>query len=149
MPRNTIAMVWAGGLILAVIVYLAGPDQFVYGVFDLIHRGWWTLQDALRNLSIAAFDLVRALAIGLYFVFVVLTLIVIRRGGRGRAALIALSVVFFALIWHAPGYGFGAHGRWIAGLLLAAAGALSMTRRLTQPMVSPWRPGAMPPRQGP
>ena len=64
--------------------------------------------------------------------FAGLAVLSIVRGGRGRAALVALSLVFFGLIWHAAGDGFGAHTRWLAALALAAAGALSMTRRLSQ-----------------
>jgi hypothetical protein len=92
---------------------------------------------------------VRAAAIGLYFVFVVLGVLVSRRGGRSRAALIAVSLVFFGLVWHSAGDGFGVHTRWMAALLLTALAALSMTRRLVQPNPSPWRPGALPPGQGP
>jgi hypothetical protein len=149
MQRNTIAVIWAAGIVLAAVVYLIGPDRFVYAMFDLVQRGWWGLQEALRNISIAAFDLVRALAIGLYFVFLALALLSVHRGNRGRAAIIAVSLVFFGLIWHSAGEGFGAHTRWMAALLLAAVGALSMTRRLSQPEPSAWRPGAMPPRPGP
>lgn len=149
MPRNTIAMIWVAGFVLAAIVYLAGPDRVVYAAFDLLQRAWWDLQDALRNLSLAAFDLLRALAIGLWFVFVALAVLVARRGGRCRAAVIAVTLLFLGLIWHAAGDGFGAHTRWVAALLLTAVAALSMTRRLARPAASPWRPGAVPPGQGP
>ena len=75
MPRNTITFIWAIGIVLALFVYVTGPDRFVFAAFDLIERTWWGLQDALRNISIAAFDLVRAAAIGLYFVFVALSVL--------------------------------------------------------------------------
>ena len=149
MPRNTITFIWAAGIVLALCVYVAGPDRFVFATFDLVERAWWGLQDALRNISIAAFDLVRAVAIGLYFVFVALSVLAIRQGGRGRGTLIAVSLVFLGLVWQSAGEGFGAHTRWMAALLLVTVGALSMTRRLTQPESSPWRPGSMPPRPGP
>jgi len=150
MSRNTIAVIWGAGIVLALIVYVTGPDRFVFAAFDLIQRAWWGVQDALLNFSIAAFDLVRALAIGLYFVFVALAILTIRRGGHGRGALIAVSLVFFCLIWRSPGEGFGAHTRWMTALLLTAVSALSMTRRLTRlDAPSPWHIGPMPPRQGP
>ena len=149
MPRNTITFIWAIGIVLALFVYVTGPDRFVFAAFDLIERTWWGLQDALRNISIAAFDLVRAAAIGLYFVFVALSVLAIRQGGRGRATLIAVSLVFLGLVWQSAGDSFGAHTRWMAALLLNTVGALTMTRRLTQPESSPWRPGSMPPRPGP
>jgi hypothetical protein len=108
------------------------------------------VQDALLNISVAAFDLVRALAIGLYFVFVVLAILTIHRGGHGRGALVAVSLVFFGLIWRSAGEGFGAHTRWMTALLLTAVAALSMTRRLTrQDGPAPWHIGPMPPRQEP
>jgi hypothetical protein len=149
MPRNTIAAIWIAGIVLTLVVYLAGPDRFVFAAFDLINRVWWSLQDALRDISIAAFDLVRALAIGLYFVFVALAVLAIRHGGGGAGTLIVVSLVFFGLVWHSAGEGFGAHTRWILALLLTGLAALAMTRRLTQPDPSPWRPGMMPPRQQP
>jgi hypothetical protein len=149
MSRNTITAIWAAGIVLALIVYLAGPDRFVFAAFDLVQRTWWALQDMLHNISIAAFDLVRALAIGLYFVFVALAVLAIRQGSGGGGALVVLSLVFFGLVWQSAGDGFGAHSRWMAALLLATLGALTMTRRLSQPVPSPWRPGAVPPRQAP
>ena len=103
MPRNTITAIWAAGIVLALIVYLTGPDRFVFAAFDFLQRSWWALQDALRNISIAAFDLVRALAIGLYFVFVALAVLAIRQSGRGGGALVAVSLVFLVLVWHSSG----------------------------------------------
>ena len=149
MPRNTIASIWIAGIVLALIVYVTGPDRFVFAAFDLGQRLWWNLQDALHHISIAAFDLVRALAIGLYFVFVALAVLAIRQGGRGQGALIAVSLGFLFLVWPSANDGFFAHSRWMAALLLVTVSALAMTRRLTQPDPSPWRPGAMPPHPGP
>lgn len=148
MPRNTITLIWAAGIVLALFVYVSGPDRFVFAALDLMQRAWWGVQDMLRNISIAAFDLVRAAAIGLYFVFVALSVLAIRQGGRGRGTLIVVSLVFFALVWQSAGESFGSHWRWMAALLLTTVGALSMTRRLTQPEPSPWRPGSVPPRPG-
>jgi len=150
MSRNTIVLIWVAGIVLALIVYVAGPDRFVFVALDFIQRSWWNVQEALLNISLAAFDLVRALAIGLYFVFVALAVLTIHRGGRGRGALVALSLVFLLLVWNSAGDGFAAHSRWMTALLLNALGALSMTRRLTRPdEPSPWHRGAVPPRQNP
>jgi hypothetical protein len=149
MPRS-IAVIWIAGIVLAVLVYAVGPEQFVFASFDLFERAWSGVQDLLRNLSIAAFDLVRALAIGLYFVFVALAVLAIRRGGRGWAALIVVSLVFLGLVWHDPGRGFGSRTRWGAALVLAGVGALGMTRRLSHPEpAGGWRPGPLPPRAEP
>lgn len=149
MPRSTITSIWVAGIVLALIVYVTGPDRFVVAGLDFVQHSWWALQDAVRDISIAAFDLVRALAIGLYFVFVALAVLSIRQSGRGGAALVAVSLVFLGLVWHSTGESFGAHTRWMAALVLTSVGALTMTRRLGQPEPSPWRPGAMPPRQEP
>ena len=149
MPRNTIATIWAAGVVLALVVYVTGPDHFVFASYDLLQRLWWNILDEVHNLSIAAFDLVRAAAIGLYFVFVALSVLAIRQGGRGTGGLIAVSVVFFFLVWNSTGDGFGAHTRWMVALLLTVVGALTATRRLTQPAPSPWRPWTPPPHPGP
>jgi hypothetical protein len=145
MSRGTIALIWLAGLVVAAVVYVAGPDRVVFAVFDFLSQAWWNLQDVLHRLSLEAFDAVRALAIGLYCVFVVLGFLVARRGGRAGAALVVVTLVFLGLVWHAPGEGFGAHTRWMAALVLAIAAALAMTRRLTEPGASPWRSGPMPP----
>ncbi|CAH2600985.1 conserved membrane protein of unknown function [Rhodovastum atsumiense] len=134
MARNTITLIWIAGLVLAVLVYFVGPDRFMFSAFDLINGIWFALLAALRNLSGITFDLVRALAIGLWFVFAVLALLVIRRTGTGHAALLVVSLIFLGLIWHGGGYaGFGAHTRWAAALILVLVAALTMTRRLTHP----------------
>lgn len=149
MSRSTITAIWAAGIVLTLIVYLAGPDRFVVAALDIVQRGWWAVQDMLHNISIAAFDLVRAAAIGLFFVFAALTVLAIRQGLGGVGTLIAVSLVFLGLVWQSGGDGFGAHTRWMAALLLTAVGALTMTRRLNLPASSPWRPGSVPPHHGP
>lgn len=149
MPRNAITLVWVAGIVLALFVYVTGPDRFVVAAFEVVQNAWWAMQEALRNISIAAFDLVRALTIGLFFVFLALCILAIRQDGRGRGALVVVSLVFFGLVWQSSGDSLFAHTRWMVALLLVALGALTMTRRLTHPEPSPWRPGSLPPRQGP
>jgi hypothetical protein len=146
MPRNTIALIWLAGLVVAVLVYLSGPDRFVSAVLDAVSAAWWNAQQVLHNISLAAFDAVRALAIGLYFVFVALGVVVVRRGGRAGGALLVVTLLFLGLIWHAPGGGFGAHSRWSGALVLAAAAALAMTRRLCRAEATSWRGGPVPPQ---
>ena len=82
--------------------------------------------------------LVRALAIGLFVTFVVLALAVTRRGGRGLAALLLVTVLFMALAGGGI-EGAGPNARWTAALLLSGFGAAVMTGRLRQT-------GAMVPR---
>jgi hypothetical protein len=148
MNRTTIAAIWIAGIVLALLVYVTGPERFVFAAAEFVQRAWWSAQEALRNLSIAAFDLVRALAIGLYFVFLALGVLAVSRGGRGLVALVVVSLLFFALAWQDYGTGFGSRMRWGAALMLVGVGALSMTRRLTHPdPARAGRPGPVPPHR--
>jgi hypothetical protein len=150
MPRNTIAAIWIAGIVLAVLIYVAGPERFVFAAYELIQRAWWGVQEVLRDLSLAAFDFVRALAIGLYFVFLALGVLAVSRGGRGWVALVVVSLLFLGLVWHDYGTGFGSRTRWGAALVLVGVGALSMTRRLTHPEIADARrPGQVPPHREP
>ena len=76
-------------------------------------------------------DLVRALAIGLYGTFVVLALSVIRRGGRAKAALFWVSVLFLFLIGGVE-LTTESDTRWVVALVVAGVGAVTMTQRLRQ-----------------
>ncbi len=129
--RDPIWLAWAVGLALAALVYAVGPDRFVFRVVDSLHVLVWRLSEAVADLSVLALDLVRALAIGLFATFVVLAVAVARRGGRGRGALLLVSLVFLILA------GGGVEGaapntRWTAALLVSGVGALVMTGRLRQ-----------------
>ena len=94
MRRETILMIWIGGFVLAVALYLIGPDRFLDACSDLIDR----IDAAFRNLVAAlgaqAYGAVRAAAIALYVVFVVLALLASQRGHRGIGALMVVTVVF-------------------------------------------------------
>ena len=61
--------------------------------------------------------------------FVVLGIAVLRRGGRARAMLLIVSLLFFLLADGALDGGMP-NTRWFAALLLAGAGAAVMTARL-------------------
>lgn len=128
---DPIWLAWAAGLALAAVVYVVGPDRFLFRVVDTFHVLAWRISEAVADLSALTLDAVRALAIGLYATFVALALAVARRGGRARAALLLVSVVFFLL----AGGGWDVedglpNGRWTAALLLAGVAAAVMTGRL-------------------
>ena len=125
--RDPVFAAWAVGLGLAALVYLVGPDQFLFRVIDAMHVLGWRIGEALADLSAAALDVVRALAIGLFVTFVALALAVARRGGRARAALVVVGVLFWVLVGEATP---GDQSRWIAALILSGAGAGVMTGRL-------------------
>ena len=130
--RDPILLAWGLGLALAALVYLVGPDRFVFRVLDTAHVLAWRLTEAVADLSVLALDLVRALAIGLFVTFVALALAVARRGGRSRGALILVSLLFLFLAGGGGPDGASANTRWTAALLLSGLGALVMTGRLRQ-----------------
>lgn len=129
--RDPIILAWVAGLALAALVYVVGPDRFVFRIVDGLHVLAWRISEAVADLSLLALDLVRALAIGLFATFVVLALAVARRGGRGRGALLLVSLLFLMLVGGVVDSG-ASNARWTAALLLSGAGAAVMTGRLRQ-----------------
>ncbi len=128
MPRrDPVVIAWAAGLVLALLVYFVGPDDFLFRLQDSLHLLLWRIGEAVASLSIAALDLVRALAIGLYATFLALAVGVARRGGRARMAAAVVSIVFFMLV---DGAAHGLQARWTAALVVSAVGAAVMTGRL-------------------
>ena len=129
--RDPIWLAWAVGLGLAALVYLVGPDRFVFRLVDMMHVLAWRISEAVADLSILALDMVRALAIGLFATFAVLAVVVARRGGRGRGALLVVTLLFVILAGGGID-GAAPNTRWTAALLLSGVGALVMTGRLRQ-----------------
>jgi hypothetical protein len=130
MRDRTIGIVWAAGLVVAVLVYAVGPDRFLETVFIDADRMADALQDALRALGTRAYDLVRALAIACFAVFFGLSVVAAGRGLPARWLLVGVTLLFLMLVWHE---GPEATGHWVLAFALAAAGAASMTRRLAGP----------------
>lgn len=129
--RDPILLAWILGLALAALVYIVGPDRFVFRVLDTLHVIAWRIGEAIEDLSLLTFDVVRALAIGLYATFVVLALTVARRGGRARGALLLVSLLFLVLAGGGVD-GAAPNARWTAALVLSGIGAAVMTGRLRQ-----------------
>jgi len=131
-PRrpDTVALVWLGGILLAAFAYAVGPAHFLDTVLTAVSHAGWYLDQLVHNLTATAFDVMRAAAIGLYFVFAALSVIAIGRYGRGRFALVAVTVAFLLLVWGAWDDAPALNVRWLAALLLTGASALSVTRRL-------------------
>lgn len=133
MRRSTIGVIWGVGLLLAVGLYEAGPDRF--GAVLIEDLDWLVaeIQGAFYLLGTQAFDAARALAIGLFVVFVALSLVAAGRGLRARGALLTVTAVFLFLLL-GPGSGEPIiPDRWLGALLVAAVGAAVMTRRLMRP----------------
>ena len=61
MRREQVAMIWIGGLVLAVALYVVGPDRFIDACWDLID----TIDDGFRalvaQLGAQTYGVVRAL----------------------------------------------------------------------------------------
>ena len=127
--RDPVVVAWVVGLGLAALVFLVGPDQFLFRLADVVHVALWRLAEALAQLSATALDAVRALSIGLFVTFLGLAFAVIRRGGRAKAAVVIVGILFMILIGDASP---GDQTRWIAALVLSATGAAVMTGRLRQ-----------------
>ena len=119
--RDPIWLAWAAGLALAALVYVVGPDRFVFRLMDTLHVLAWRISEAIEDLSMLTLDVVRALAIGVYATFVALAISVARRGGKVDT-------------------GTAPNARWTAALLVAAAGAAVMTSRMRQGTAVTHRP---------
>ena len=133
MRRNTVGVVWGLGLLLALGLYVAGPDRF--GTVLVEDFAWATgqVQGAFYLLGAQAFDAARALALGVFAVFVLLCLMAVGRGLRGRGALVAVSAVYLFLLLGPDSGEPILPDRWLGALLVAVVGALVMTRRLMLP----------------
>lgn len=130
MNRTTIALVWLGGFVLMVVLYAVGTLHFLSACEALLANAWAAMDRLFATLAHKALDAVRAAAVALYVVFVVLTVLARRQGLRTDGLLVTLSLVFLILAgidWYPPGT------RWTAAAALAAVGAGVMTSRLLNP----------------
>ena len=137
MDRRTIAAIWLGGAILMMALYLVGPQQFIQQCEAFLTQFWIFIGDLIDALTERAFDVVRAAALALYVVFVVLALMAGHRGLRSGGALFTVTIVFLLLVgthWYAPAT------RWFSAALIAGVGAVVMTGRLMRPPRDPRNP---------
>jgi hypothetical protein len=131
--RDQILMIWIGGFVLAVALYVIGPDRFidaVWGLFDTIDT---TLRDLVAQLGMRTYGVVRAFAIAIFVVFAVLCVLASRQGHRGFWPFIVVSAAFMALTWHPFVLYPAPLSRWMAALVLVVIAAVVMTQRLTTP----------------
>ena len=96
MRPNALIAIWLGGAMLAAVAYVVGPDRLLYQAWDVLAGLQAGLAAFADTLAAASFDLLRALAIGLFIVFVLLALVAIRRGLRGRTALVVVSSIYLS-----------------------------------------------------
>jgi nicotinamide riboside transporter PnuC len=143
MRRDHILMIWIGGIVLAVALYLIGPDRFFDTFFGLLDAIDAAFRNLLAELGVRTYSVVRALAIAIYVVFAVLAVLASQRGHRGFWALVVVSGVFMMLIWRPFGVYPAPLSRWMAALVLVVVAAVVMTQRLTVPPAR--RNGPLPP----
>jgi hypothetical protein len=143
MRRDHILMIWIGGILLAVALYLIGPDRFFDTFFGLIDAIDAAFRYLLAELGVRTYSVVRALAIAIYVVFAVLAVLASQRGHRGFWALVVVSGVFMMLIWRPFGVYPAPLSRWMAALALVVVAAVVMTQRLTATTAR--RNGPLPP----
>lgn len=140
MRRESILMIWIGGLVLAVALYLIGPDRF----FDAVVNLFDTIDIAFRNLvaalGVQTYSVIRALAIAIYVVFAVLAVLSSQRGHSGIGALFVVTILVTILVWRPYDIYPAPLSRWIVALALNVAGAVVMTQRLTMQPIRRDRP---------
>lgn len=123
MSRNPVIAAWLAGLVLALLVLLAGATPLWLAVQDMIY---W-VEDTLIELNQPLILVLRAAAIGLALTAVLLTRAAVIRGlpirGTAGGALVLWLIVVVGL-QNAP-----AGLRWGLAALIALAATLSLSRR--------------------
>ncbi len=135
-----ILMIWIGGFVLAVALYLIGPDRFFDACLDFIdsiddgfpRSGRWrwghrpmASSGPLPSRSMSCSRCWRVLAS--------------QRGHRGFWALIVVSATFMMLVWRPYAVYPTPISRWIGALVLVVIAAIVMTQRLTGAAAPPQR----------
>jgi len=140
-PRrpDTVALVWLAGVALAAVAYAVGPDRVVATALEAVQHAGAFLDAVVHNFTLATIQGLRAIAIGLYGTYVLLSLLAMRRGTQGPGGLIVVTIVCLLLVWGAGGAHPAANARWAAALIITALAALNATRRLTAPPGAPRR----------
>jgi hypothetical protein len=136
--RETLLAIWIGGFVLAVLLYLIGPDRFFDSIITTIDSIQVGFRQLVAALGTQAYGVIRAAAIALYFVFAILSILAVQRQRHGIGALIVVTIVFLVLVWR-PYDEFAAPiGRWFVALLVVFIGAAVMTQRLLVPHTPRW-----------
>lgn len=149
MRREQVLMIWVGGFVLAVALYMVGPDRFIDACLDLFDTIDATLRDLVAQLGVRTYGVVRAFAIAIYVVFAVLCVLASRRGHAGFWPLIVVTAAFFMLTGHPFTIYPAPLSRWIVALALVVVAAVIMTQRLTTlPLRRNGSPPPYPPGQG-
>ncbi len=112
------------------VLYAIGPLHFLIACEAFFANLWRVVGGLIATLAYQALDVVRAVAIALYVVFLVLAVLARRQGVRTGGTLVIVTLLFLLLVktdWYDPGT------KWVTAALLNAAGAAVMTSRLLRP----------------
>jgi len=127
LDRRTIYLIWAGGAVLAFLIFVAGPDR----VLTQLAYSFDALMWDLRGVGGAVYNLIRASAIAVFVVFWVLGVIAIQRGRHGISVLLWFTLICWWLVGSPSHWANPTPLRdWLAALLVSALGASIMTGRL-------------------
>jgi hypothetical protein len=140
--RESILMIWVGGFVLAVALYLIGPDRFFDACLELIDGIDTAFRTLVAALGAKTYGVIRAFAIAIYVVFAVLAFLASQRGQRGIGALVVVTAVLLVLVWRPYDLYPAPISRWVAALVLVVVGAVVMTQRLA---ATPLRRDGSPP----
>jgi hypothetical protein len=127
--RYQVAAIWILGAVVALVAYQVGPTHLLSSLYDAVAIALAQLERWTWQLSRTAADFVRAGAVGLYAVFLALSVLVLRQGGKAWGALLLISILFYLLVW--SGDDDVSNHRWFLGFAVALIGALVMTGRLS------------------
>lgn len=131
MNRNTIGLIWIGGLVLAVLLTVIGPGSLGAGVAAAFDHTFDTISLALEQLGDPLREMIRGFALAAYVVFIVLCVLARRRGMPSVGAAVAVTLGFLLLAGGPRDWSRSLQGsHWLLALILALGAALVMTRRV-------------------
>ncbi|WP_428390180.1 hypothetical protein [Lichenicoccus sp.] len=130
MNRNSVALVWGVGALIALVLIFAGPNPVERALQNAADQ----LQLVVDRLNGPTMEAIRGIAIALYCVFLGLCVVALRRGQSAIGIAIVVSVLFLLLAGHVFAYVFFLRRpHWVLALFVALFAALTMTRRVSVP----------------
>ena len=138
MDRNTIGLIWVGGLLAAVLLTVVGPGALGTELGLAMERLVDSATLALAQVGDPLREMIRGFAIAAYGVFIALCVVARRRRLPAMVTAIVVTLVFLFLVGSPRGWDRSLQGaHWFLALLLNLAASLLMTHRLT----ARWLPG--------